>query len=182
MACCGQPAGCGMLVAGGFCSIRLMDESCIARESQNSPDSLWGRVFNLPPPTGSSASGAGGEIAVNVCLTTSKRPADTSGSWLKSSCAISLSGSGSKTATPSESEPSEARPTPKFFRTLSRVLDVFRAYLAASYSHGSRYGNFEFRAQLHPPSVDSLVSLAHIACRTLLGRSSFAVRPVATSF
>ena len=30
---------CGMLVAGGFCYGRLLDESCIARESQNSPDS-----------------------------------------------------------------------------------------------------------------------------------------------
>jgi hypothetical protein len=30
-------AGCGMLVAGGFCYGRLLDESCIARESQNSP-------------------------------------------------------------------------------------------------------------------------------------------------
>jgi hypothetical protein len=30
-------AGCGMLVAGGFCYRRLFDESCIARESQNSP-------------------------------------------------------------------------------------------------------------------------------------------------
>ena len=32
-------AGCGMLVAGGFCYGMLLDESCIARESQNSPDS-----------------------------------------------------------------------------------------------------------------------------------------------
>ena len=64
MACCGLPAGCGMLVAGGFCYGRLVDESSIARESQNSPDSLWGRVFNLLPPTGSSASGAGGETLV----------------------------------------------------------------------------------------------------------------------
>ena len=62
MACCGQPAGCGMLVAGGFCYGRLVDESSIARESQNSPDSLWGQVFNLSAPTGSSASRAGGEI------------------------------------------------------------------------------------------------------------------------
>jgi hypothetical protein len=30
-------AGCGMLVAGGFCYGRLLDESYIARESQNSP-------------------------------------------------------------------------------------------------------------------------------------------------
>jgi hypothetical protein len=30
-------AGCGMLVAGGFCYRMLLDESCIARESQNSP-------------------------------------------------------------------------------------------------------------------------------------------------
>jgi len=36
-----------MLVAGGFCYVRLLDESSIARESQNSPDSLWGRVVNL---------------------------------------------------------------------------------------------------------------------------------------
>jgi hypothetical protein len=27
MACCGQPAGCGMLVAGGFCYRMLLDES-----------------------------------------------------------------------------------------------------------------------------------------------------------
>jgi hypothetical protein len=26
MACCGQPAGCGMLVAGGFCYGSLLDE------------------------------------------------------------------------------------------------------------------------------------------------------------
>ncbi len=32
-------AGCGMLVAGGFCYRSLVDESRIARESQNSPDS-----------------------------------------------------------------------------------------------------------------------------------------------
>jgi hypothetical protein len=32
-------AGCGMLVAGGFCYGRLLDESRIARESQNSPAS-----------------------------------------------------------------------------------------------------------------------------------------------
>jgi len=56
MACCGQPAGCGMIVAGGFCSVRLVDGSSIARESQNSPDSLWGRVLHLLPPTGSSAA------------------------------------------------------------------------------------------------------------------------------
>jgi hypothetical protein len=30
-------AGCGMLVAGRFCYGRLLDESSIARESQNSP-------------------------------------------------------------------------------------------------------------------------------------------------
>ena len=36
-ACYSQPAGCGMLVAGGFCYRMLLDESCIARESQNSP-------------------------------------------------------------------------------------------------------------------------------------------------
>ena len=30
-------AGCGMLVAGGFCYRMLLDESCIARESQNAP-------------------------------------------------------------------------------------------------------------------------------------------------
>jgi len=30
-------AGCGMLVAGGFCYRMLVDESYIARESQNSP-------------------------------------------------------------------------------------------------------------------------------------------------
>ena len=30
-ACCYQPAGCGMLVAGGFCYGRLVDESGIAR-------------------------------------------------------------------------------------------------------------------------------------------------------
>ena len=30
-------AGCGMLVAGGFCYRMLVDESRIARESQNSP-------------------------------------------------------------------------------------------------------------------------------------------------
>ena len=30
-------AGCGMLVAGGFCYRMLVDESCIARESQNAP-------------------------------------------------------------------------------------------------------------------------------------------------
>jgi len=35
MACCGQSAGCGMLVAGGFCYRMLLDESHIARESQN---------------------------------------------------------------------------------------------------------------------------------------------------
>jgi len=38
-ACCNQPAGCGMLVAGGFCYGRLLDGSSVARESQNSPDS-----------------------------------------------------------------------------------------------------------------------------------------------
>jgi hypothetical protein len=32
-------AGCGMLVAGGFCYRMLVDKSRIARESQNSPDS-----------------------------------------------------------------------------------------------------------------------------------------------
>ena len=39
MSLCGTHwfAGCGMLVAGGFCYGRLLDESCIARESQNSP-------------------------------------------------------------------------------------------------------------------------------------------------
>ena len=46
----------GTLVAGGFCYGRLLDESSIARESQNSPDSLWGRVFNLPAP---NTTGAG---------------------------------------------------------------------------------------------------------------------------
>ncbi len=80
--------------------------------------------------------------------------------------------------------PHEVQP---FNQTLQRLeilqaVDVFRAYLAASCGHGSHYGNFEFRAQLRPPSLDSLVSLAQISCRTLLGRSSFAVRPVATSF
>ncbi len=30
-------AGCGMLVAGGFSYRMLVDESCIARESQNAP-------------------------------------------------------------------------------------------------------------------------------------------------
>jgi len=34
-----SPPVCGMLVAGGFCYGRLLDESGIARESQNSPDS-----------------------------------------------------------------------------------------------------------------------------------------------
>jgi len=37
----GSPV-CGMLVAGGFCYGRLLDESFIARESQNSPDSYAG--------------------------------------------------------------------------------------------------------------------------------------------
>ena len=32
----GSPV-CGMLVAGGFCYRMLLDESCIARESQNAP-------------------------------------------------------------------------------------------------------------------------------------------------
>ena len=50
---------CGMLVAGGFCYGRLLDESCIARESQNSPAparasdrllSIWsGCVLNRQP-------------------------------------------------------------------------------------------------------------------------------------
>ena len=44
-------AGCGMLVAGGFCYRMLLDESRIARESQNAPAparasdrllSIWG--------------------------------------------------------------------------------------------------------------------------------------------
>ena len=34
----GSPAA-ACSVAGGFCYGRLLDESCIARESQNSPDS-----------------------------------------------------------------------------------------------------------------------------------------------
>ena len=34
----GSPV-CGMLVAGGFCYRMLVDESLIARESQNSPGS-----------------------------------------------------------------------------------------------------------------------------------------------
>ena len=54
----GSPV-CGMLVAGGFCYRRLMDESRIARESQNSPAparasdrllSIWsGCVLNRQP-------------------------------------------------------------------------------------------------------------------------------------
>jgi hypothetical protein len=59
-----------------------------------------------------------------------------------------------------------------FDQTLQRLeilqaVNVFRAYLAASCCHGSRYGNFELRAQLRPPSLDSLGSLAQISCRTL---------------
>ena len=47
-------AGCGMLVAGGFCYRMLVDESCIARESQNAPAparasdrllSIWSRLL-----------------------------------------------------------------------------------------------------------------------------------------
>ena len=65
-----------------------------------------------------------------------------------------------------------------FDQTLQRLeilqaVNVFRAYLAASCCHGSHYGNFELRAQLRPPSLDSLGSLAQISCRTLLGCSSF---------
>ena len=41
-------AGCGMLVAGGFCYGRLLDESSIARESQNSPDSCGGEFLTCP--------------------------------------------------------------------------------------------------------------------------------------
>gem|GEM_PF-3956684 len=57
----GEPhwfAGCGMLVAGGFCYRMLSDESSIARESQNSPAparasdrllSIW--RFLVPKPS-----------------------------------------------------------------------------------------------------------------------------------
>ena len=47
-------AGCGMLVAGGFCYRMLLDESSIVRESQNAPAparasdrllSIWSRVL-----------------------------------------------------------------------------------------------------------------------------------------
>jgi hypothetical protein len=43
-------AGCGMLVAGGFCYRMLLDESCIARESQNSPASARAsdRLLSIP--------------------------------------------------------------------------------------------------------------------------------------
>ena len=69
-----------------------------------------------------------------------------------------------------------------FDQTLQRLeilqaVDVLRAYLAASCCHGSHYGNFEFRAQLRLSFPDSLVSLAQISCRTLLGRSSFGLLP-----
>ena len=61
-----------------------------------------------------------------------------------------------------------------------QAVDVFRAYLAASCGHGSHYGNFELRAQLSPTSLSSLVSLAQISCRTLLGRERFS--PETTRF
>ena len=75
--------------------------------------------------------------------------------------------------------PHEVQP---FDQTLQRLeilqaVNVFRAFLAASCCHGSHYGNFEPRAQLGPPSLDSLASLAQISCRTLLGRSSFLSSP-----
>ena len=75
--------------------------------------------------------------------------------------------------------PHEVQP---FDQTLQRLeilqaVNVFRAYLAASCCHGSHYGNFEPRAQLGPPSLDSLASLAQISCRTLLERSSFLSSP-----
>jgi len=71
--------------------------------------------------------------------------------------------------------PHEVQPFDQTLQRLERLqaVDVFRAYLAASYGHGSHYGNFQLRAQLGPPSLDSLVSLAHISCQTLLATSPF---------
>ena len=73
-------------------------------------------------------------------------------------------------ARPVTLRPHEVQP---FDQTLQRLeilqaVDVCRAYLAASCGHGSHCGNFEFRAQLRPPSLGSLASLAQISCRTLL--------------
>ena len=71
--------------------------------------------------------------------------------------------------------PHEVQPFDQSLQRLEilQAVDVFRAYLAASCGHGSHYGNFELRAQLSPTSLSSLVSLAQISCRTLLGRERF---------
>ncbi len=66
--------------------------------------------------------------------------------------------------------PNEVQPFDQALQRLKilQAVDVFRADLAASCGHGSHYGNFSSRAQLSPPSLVSLDSLAQISCRTLM--------------
>ena len=71
--------------------------------------------------------------------------------------------------------PHEVQPFDQALQRLEilQAVDVFRAYLAASCGHGSHYGNVEPRAQLGLSFPESLDPLAHISCRTGVGRERY---------